>query len=266
MLTEQNIRDADYHHGQNVWQNFNCKTLCDYHDIYLKSGVVQLASVFENFRSICHWTYGLDPVHCYTAPGLSWDAMLRYAKVELELITDIDMYLMIKKGIRGGVSMVSHKYAKANNPYMDEYDETEPSSCIRYYDANNQYGWAMSQCLPKGEFKWVEEEELTQLDVTQIKKDTEKGYILEVDLEYPNALHSLHNDYPVAPERKTIENEELSAHSQGLLEEIGMKGKPTEKLIPNLYPKTKYVVHYQNQQTIPCIRSETDQNSSGCIL
>ena len=175
--------------------------------------------------------------------------MLCYTKVELELITDIDMYLMIKKGFRGGVSMISHKYMPktTTRTWINVMRQSQAAtSCIMMQITNT--AWAMSQCLPKGEFKWVEEEELTQLNVTQIEKDAEKGYILEVDLKHPTALHNLHNDYPVAPESKTLAKEELSAYSQGLLEELGMRDKPTEKLIQNLYPKTKYVVHYQNLQ------------------
>ena len=104
LLSKLHILDDDYIHAHRVWEVFRCKILGDYHDIYLKSDVLQLADVFENFRSICHHNYGFDPAHYYTAPGLSWDAMLRYTKVKLEVITDIDMYLMIEKGIRGGVS------------------------------------------------------------------------------------------------------------------------------------------------------------------
>ena len=244
LLSKQHISDEDYMHAHRVWEAFRCKTLGDYHDIYLKSDVVQLADMFENFRSICHHNYGLDPAHYYTAPGLSWDAMLRYTKVKLELITDIDMYLMIEKGIRGGVSMITHKYAKANNG--SNYKRDEPTSYIIYWDANNLYGWAMSQCLPTGGFHWVSDEELATLDVRGIADDADKGYILEVDLEYPDSLHDAHNDYPLAPERRTIDNKQLSPYSQQLIDELRLKGKPTEKLIPNLHDKTKYVLHYRN--------------------
>ena len=248
LLSDQGISDKEYEHAQKVWQTFRCEKLGDYHDVYLKSDVLQLADVFENFRSVCLENYSLDPAHYYTAPGLSWDAMLLYTNVELELITDVDMYLMVENGIRGGISMISQKFAKANNPYLEDHDPEQPNSYIMYLDANNLYGWAMSQCLPTSQFAWVPQEELEQLDVMTIDKEADQGYILEVDLEYPAALHDLHSDYPVAPERRTIPNEQLSPHSQELLEELGMKGKPTEKLIPTLHEKTKYVVHYHSLQ------------------
>ena len=151
--------------------DFRCEKLGDYHDVYLKSDVLQLADVFENFRSVCLENCSLDPAHYYTAPDLSWDAMLLYTNVELELITDVDMYLMVENGIRGGISMISQKFAKANNPYLEDHDPEQPNSYIMYLDANNLYGWAMSQCLPTSQFAWVPQEELEQLDVMTIDKE-----------------------------------------------------------------------------------------------
>ena len=173
MLSNQHITDEDYEHAQKVWSTFKCKSFGDYHDTYLKADVLQLADVFENFRSVCKQAYDLDPAHYFTAPGLSWDAMLRHTKVELDLIDDIDMYLMVEQGIRGGISMISHKFAKANNPYMEEYDPDQPPSYIMYWDANNLYGWAMSEPLPTGNFSWIPEPE--KLDVKNIPEDGETG-------------------------------------------------------------------------------------------
>jgi hypothetical protein len=220
--------------------------------------------------------YKLDPAHYYTAPGLSWDALLKHSGTTLEIIRDPDMHLMVERGIRGGVSTISHRHAKANNPYIPEtYDTEKPTSYITYLDANNLYGWAMSQYLPTGGFKWrktntrewprstkpldacdayycsvcnlnvpdlelheagnyhkteLEEYEQPppppQLDVMTIADDSPKGYILEVDLEYPENLHDLHNDYPLAPECVEIDG--------------------VTKLIPTLRGKSKYVVHYRS--------------------
>ena len=120
------------------------KTLEDYHNLYNKIDVLLLADVFENFRNICIKNYELDPAHYYTAPGLAWDAALKITDVKLELLSDIDMLLMVEKGIRGGVSM-STRYGKANNKYMDDsFDASKPSKYIAYLDANNLYGWSMS--------------------------------------------------------------------------------------------------------------------------
>ena len=247
-LSQQHISDANYAHAQHVWQTFGCNTLGDYHDLYLKSDVLQLADVFENFRDVCMTNYKLDPAHYYTAPGLSWDAMLRETKVSLQLITDIDMYLMVEEGIRGGISMISNKYAKANNPYVKDFNVTEPTSYISYLDANNLYGWAMSQPLPTGGFDWVEAEAWTSQHVLNIPHNSSKGYIFEVDLEYPAEIHDEHSDYPLAPEPLTVKLDKLSNYSQDLYKQLGLTGKASEKLIPNLHDKSKYVIHYVNLQ------------------
>ena len=107
-----------------------------------------LADVFENFRNKCIEVYKLDPAHFLSAPGLAWQACLKKTKVELQLLTDIDMLLMVEKGTRGGICQATHRYAKANNKYMKNFDKNNESSYIEYLDANNLYGWAMSQKLP----------------------------------------------------------------------------------------------------------------------
>ena len=128
----------------------------EYHDLYLLSDVLLVADVFENFRNVCLKNYKLDAAWYYTAPGLAWDAALKMTGVELELLTDPDMLLMIEKGIRGEISMISQRHGKANNKYMgEEYDPSQPSKYITYLDANNLYGWAMSKSLPIGNFMWM---------------------------------------------------------------------------------------------------------------
>ena len=221
-LRGEGVTDDDYLHACTVWKTFNCQTFKDYHNLYLKSDTLLLADVFENFRDTCFKTYDLDPAHYYTAPGLSWSALLKHTNIKLDLLQDPDMLLMVESGIRGGVSTISHRYAKANNPYLPEsYDESKPTSYIMYLDANNLYGWAMSQYLPTGGFKWFK----GHIDVMSVSDESSKGYILEVDLEYPQSLHDLHNDYPLAPEN---------------IEVNGVK-----KLIPNLRNKTNYIIHYR---------------------
>ena len=153
ILNNESISDEQYKHAQNVWDTFNLKTMGDYHDLYLKSDVLLLADVFENFRKTCLQYYKLDPCHYFTSPGLSWDAMLKMTNIKLELMTDIDMFQFIEKGMRGGVSYIANRYGKANNKYMKSYDEKAPSKYIMYLNANNLYGWAMSQYLPTGGFK-----------------------------------------------------------------------------------------------------------------
>ena len=218
-LTGEGISDEDYEDVKKVWKVFGMKTLQDYHDLYNVTDVLLLADVFENFRNVCMENYKLDPAHYFTAPGLAWDACLKITDVELELLSDIDMLLMIEKGIRGGVSMISNRHAKANNKYMGEsFIDTMTSIYIMYLDANNLYGWAMSKPLPTHGFEWMKVDEFETWEL--------HSCILEVDLEYPKNLHDLHNDYPLAPEQIMVNK--------------------VSKLIPNLGDKKKYVLHYEN--------------------
>ena len=212
ILNDQHISDEDYNHAKNVWETFNIKMMGDYHDLYLKSDILLLADVFENFRKTCLEYYKLDPCHYFTSPGLSWDAMLKMTNIKLELLVDIDMFQFIEKGMRGGISYIANRYGKANNKYMKEYDEKAPSEYIMYLDANNLYGWAMSQYLPTGGFRWMSEKQINNLDLAKYKENSKKGLILEVDLEYPKELHNLHNDYPLAAERVCVTKDMLSEY------------------------------------------------------
>ena len=138
VLNNEHISDEDYKHTQNVWNTFSFKNMGEYHD--LKSDVLLLADEFENFRKTCLEYYKLDPCHYFTSPCLSWDAMLKMTNIKLELMTDIDMFQFIEKGLRGGISYIANRYGKANNKYMKEYNEKAPSKYIMYLDANNLYG------------------------------------------------------------------------------------------------------------------------------
>ena len=230
-LNDEDITDEDYNHAINVWNTFGCKTLRDYHNLYLKSDVLLLADVFENFRKTCLKHYKLDPAHYYTSPGLAWDACLKTTGQHLELLSDYDMLMMFERGIRGGITHISKRYAEANNKYMKNYDYKKESTVIQYLDANNLYGWAMSQNLPTHGFKWMKN--ITKEKVMDILEKAnhsmsnhgKKGYIFEVDLEYPEYLWDSHNDYPLAPEK--------------------LKVNGVEKLICHFKPRKNYVVRYR---------------------
>ena len=246
-LTQQHLPPDDYAHAQNVWKAFNISNLGEYHDLYVLTDVLLLADIFENFRSTCHEQYDLDPAHYYTSPGLSWDAMLKKTGVELELLTDPDMHLFIEKGICGGVSMIGKKYASANNPYVEGYKCNDPHIYLTYLDANNLYGWSMSRPLPQKNFLgWVTDDDIQNFDVNMVPDDADNGYILEVDLQYPEELHDLHSDFPVAPENITITENMLSPYSKNLLQGLGLKPGKIAKLVPNLNHKSKYILHYRN--------------------
>ena len=206
-----------------MFKGFKLENLGDYHDLYGQSNTLLLADVFENFRDMCIKEYELDPAHFLSLPGLAWQACLKKTNIELELLTNYDLLLMVEEGIRGGICHSIHRYAKANNKYMKNYNKDEESSYIQYLDANNLYGWAMSKKLPVNGFKWIDNNEIDEEFIKNYNENNNKGYILEVDLRYPERLHELHSDLPFLPERMEINK--------------------CNKLVCNLYDKKKYVVH-----------------------
>ena len=245
IMNNEHITDEEYQHAQNVWNEFDLSSMGEYHDLYLKSDILLLTDVFENFRKTCQQYYELDPAHYFTTPGLSWDAMLKRTKTELELMSDVDMFQFIEKGMRGGISYIANRYGKANNKYMENYNPDEASKYIMYLDANNLYGWAMSQYLPTGGFKWLTGKDV---DLSKYNDESEKGLILEVDLEYPEELHDLHNDYPLAAEKIKVTEDMLSPYCREIAEKFVVKVGLVEKLVPTLLNKERYVLHYRNLQ------------------
>ena len=165
ILNDQHITNDEYNHAKKVWKVCNIKIMGEYHDLYLKSDMLLLVDVFESFRKTCLQHYKLDPCQCFTSPGLNWDAMLKMTNIILELMTDVDMFQFIEKGMRGGVSYIANRYGKANNKCIKKYNEKAPSKYIMYLDANNLYSWAMNQCLPKGNFKWMSEREIKKINL-----------------------------------------------------------------------------------------------------
>ena len=177
----------------------------DYHDLYVQTDTLLLADVYKNFRNKCLEIYGLDPSYFYSAPGLAWQACFKKNGVKLELLTDIDMLLMIENSIRGGMCQAIYRYAKSNNKYMKNYYKNQESSYLEYLDANNLYGWAMCKKLLINGFKWV-----TKLDkfnedfIKNYNENSNVGCFLDVDVEYPRNLHEMHGDLPFLPDRKKI--------------------------------------------------------------
>ena len=128
---------------------------------------------------------------------------------------------MFERGIRGGITQSVHRWAKANNRYMGpKFNLNEKVDYLQYLDANNLYGWAMSQPLPTGGFKWVQ---VKFEEISKLANLKNKGHLLEVDVKYPKELHDFHNDLPFMCEK--------------------LKINVVEKLVPNLYDKKKYVIH-----------------------
>ena len=203
-MNNEGITVEDYAHVQKVWDIFEIINLGEYHDLYVQSDTLLLADVFENFRDKCIDVHELDPSHFLPALGLAWKACLKKTEVELELLTDNDMLLMVEGGIiRDRISQAVYRYAKDNNTYMNNYDKSIDSSYLMYLNANNLYGWAMSQELPVNRFKCLDD--LSKLNESLMKnynENNDEGYILEVDVEYTRQLFNLHKYFPFLPKRE----------------------------------------------------------------
>jgi hypothetical protein len=222
-LNDKECKPERYELAVRVFNAFHCKTLGDFLDVYLTADILFLADCMYNFRETCMNEYKLDPAWYCTSPGLSRDAFLKLSGVTLELITDPTIYNILERGIRGGVSQVSHSHAKANNKYMRDYDPKKPSIYILYLDANNLYGHSMSQPLPKSNFEFIK----SPPDWHSIPDKSEIGYTYIVDLEYPPEIHDYLNDLPLCPVVK-----------------CPPKSK-TPKLLSTLEKKEQYVIHYR---------------------
>lgn len=248
-LTKSNITREDYKHACHVYKKFKCSTFKDYLKLYLDCDVVLLADIFENFRKLSLNYFQLDPVHFLTTPNLTWYAGLKMTGITLHLLTDVDMYLTIESGMRGGICQVSKRYSIANNPYLNSrFHKSLPRSYIVSLDVNNLYGAAMAfNKLPYSDFTWLLPEEIKNFDIQQVCDEGEYGYILVVDLIYPKSLHNLHKDLPMAPEHKNIRYEMLSPFQKELLKKLGLKqNSKIPKLLTTLTEKQNYVVHYRN--------------------
>ena len=222
-LNLEDINDKDYSHAQKVWDVFEIKNLGKYHDLYVQTDTSLLADIFEKFRNICIEIYQLDPTHFLSAPWLTWQACLKKTNIRFELLTDIDMLLMIEEGIRGGMCQSIHRYAEANKKYMKKYNKNIPSSYLLYVDANNLYGWAMSKEFLVNGFEWVNDLSIFNENfIKNYDENSDVGYFLEIDIEYPKTW-GLHKDWPFLPERKKL-------------------GK-VKKLIGSIEDKEKYVIH-----------------------
>uniref|UniRef100_A0A336MAQ8 CSON012963 protein n=1 Tax=Culicoides sonorensis TaxID=179676 RepID=A0A336MAQ8_CULSO len=224
--SKKNISDDDYNYALKVFERARCKNIGDYNDVYLITDVLILCDVFEHFREVGQRQYGLDPAHYYTLPGYSYDSMLKYTKMEIELLSDLEMYNFFTEAIRGGLTQCSKRYAKANNRYMANYSSNHESSYLALLDFNNLYGFSLSESIAYGGFQWLTDNQITRFKVENIPDDGDYGYVLSVDIDYPSELHDEHNELPFFPERKKFGN--------------------TEKLCATLENKKNYVVHYRN--------------------
>jgi hypothetical protein len=238
-LYNSSCSDKDYQQAKLVWETFDCKTMLDYHNLYLITDVLLLADIWENFRMVCYKNYNLDCEYYYTAPSLSFDAMLKHTGISMELLTDLEMFEFVEEGIRGGISQISTRHAKANNKYMKSYDDTKEDSYIVYLDANNLYGGAMCEYLPYKDFKW-NTDEWNKDKIMSIGDKDNKGFLFSVDLHIPENLHEYMNNYPPCPENIVIKKEQLNEWQKE-----GYKNSRVKKLCCTFNDKKDYIVNYR---------------------
>ncbi|KAK9814141.1 hypothetical protein WJX72_001210 [[Myrmecia] bisecta] len=235
-LTGDACKPEEYAHAQNVWRVLLCRTVRDYMELYLLSDVMLLSDVFENFRKSSLTIYQLDPAHYISAPGLFYDAALRMGGETLALFTreQRDMYYFCEKP-RGGVCSINHRYAKANNPYLPDYDSGQPTSYISYVDATGLYATAMLEKLPVDQYRWEPE----GFDHAAMDLEGERGGFGEFDFDYPEELHDAHNMFPLAAEHLQLTRDMLSPLTK---QQRGDTRAPLgNKLVPNLLAKKNYI-------------------------
>ena len=234
-INNKDISDKDYNHAQAVFEKFNCKNLLDYSILYLKTDICHLSDVFQKLSNFAYKTYELDPKNSFTLPGFSWQAMLKMTKIELELISDPDMYLFLMDTIRGGISVCNKKHVIADNKYICK--NTKNNKYLLYLDANNLYGYSMIQSLPYKKFKWS----------NNLTLDKIQTGIYEVDIEIPKELHDKFKDYPLVPEIRNISENNLSEYQKYLNKKLNIKySEKDKKLILDLSPKNNYKIYYKN--------------------
>lgn len=243
-LTNKNISLDQYNHAQRMFNLFQCKSMLDYTLAYCELDVFLLAEVFFAFRAEIFSAFSLDCCRYMSLPQLTFDAMLKKTGVILKNVKTIDQYLFIESGIRGGVSFINQRYAK-------EDFSNDPSYQIVYIDANNLYGGSQSKYLPTGDYDWVPPSLFSQIDFLNWPEHSSHGFILEVDLDYPSSLHLTHSSFPLAPERMTINESDLSPYAKKTHNLIFNKSKvpSSSRLATTLHPKKRYIIHYITLQS-----------------
>ena len=206
-LNMEDINDADYAHPKRACQDFEIKISGEYHDLYIQNGTLLLDDIFENFTKMNLEICELDLAKFLSAPELAWQAAFKNTKVKSDLLADINILLMVEKGIREEIYHSVYQYAKANSKYMKDYDKNKESPYIQYWDVNNIYGWVISQKLPVNKFEWIDDTSQFNEDfIKNCNKESDKVY----DVQYLEQIHDLHSDLSFLPE--TIKSNEANLH------------------------------------------------------
>ena len=228
---------------QEIIKKYDLKNGQELTELYLKMDVLQLSDVFENFVEKATLEYGINPLYSYSLPGYTWKAGLKFTKIQLDFIKDTpsasgkDLLLLLENNIRGGISSVMG----------DRFVESNENKQILYIDANNLYGWVMSQYLPTGSFEKLElhgdyQQEQIVEDLLQVPDDNESGFFIECDLEYPAEIKEKTKNFPLCPYQTKADPNLFSEFMNSVNQP---NYKPTQKLVCDLNSKEKYMMHYR---------------------
>ena len=245
-LSDKHISEEDYEHAKKVWKQFSCQSIQDYMSIYLICDVTLLADIFESYRDFFISKFDLDPAHYVSLPSLSYDCALKYTKCKIDYIYDEETYTFVKSAIKGGVASIVRRYAKANNPYMNDFNCNRPSSYIMYFDCNSLYSSIMTMKLPYRNFQFIDPKTISLKDILNYTDEDDYGYFVKCDLLYPENIHDQTKDLPLAPRHFTIENKHLSSYNQHLVENLHIQNPTGTKLISDQFDKLEYICHVAN--------------------
>lgn len=240
-LTDSHISDSDYEHAQQVFKVMKCKSMYSYMMLYMKLDTFLLADVFTEFRNTMISKMVLDPANFISLPSYAYECMLRYTGVEIDHITDLEVYFMMSQNIRGGFSFISSRIETSTN-----YNTGEEEHCIDYLDANNLYGGAQSRALPVSDYRFLKKKDFNKIDIANLSEESKTGYIFEVDLDYPKELHGEHRSFPLAPEKMIISNDLLSPYQKHCQNLLNLSNIKVPKLVATFREREKYVIHGQN--------------------
>jgi hypothetical protein len=252
-LRDEDCSEEDHRHARRVWETFGCRNMIDYTTLYVRTDSYLLAEVMMDLRNNVWDCFGLDLCQYLSLPHLAKDIMLKQTGVEIDLIHDHEMSDLLKRNIRGGLSFVNVRHAeKKEAPGTAHLPYHEDRRSLVYLDANNLYGQSMRYPMPVSDFTWMSEEEVAAFDAgVDVTSADGTGYILEVDLDYPEELHLKHNSLPLAPESMLLGWEELSGYSQECLRVLrdpsaSLHSYEAKKLSSTFRKREKYLVHGLN--------------------
>jgi len=250
-LSDEIISDRDYEQCQNIFRNFNCRSIQDYLELYVKCDVLLLACCVQNFRQVNFAHFGLDCLHFISAPSFYYQACLKMSGVELDLFTDPTQYLMIENGIRGGLSQVFCRQSLPNNPMLKNFNPEKPKSWAVLLDQNSLY--AASQFhykMPVGDFRWLTRQEINNLDIVNLSLFGDRGYIFYLDLLYPREIKELTKNLPLCPTMLHLNYNMLSNYQKQWLREQGVRYPPlVSKLVATQFDKPNLTIHLAPLQT-----------------